>query len=326
MRRTTALASSVAVVAVLSAALTGCAASPDDVDACEPVLAPGNASSLVTVKGDVGSAPRVTIPTPLVSTEAQRTVIDEGEGLVAHVGMTVDFDAAVYDAATGDLINETAFDGTQAVRYRAGLETTDQQEQPTSVAQALVCAQPGQRIVLTTTAADTGLNVGTAADSSLVFVIDVQDVFLGKADGVNQLPQDGLPVVVTAPDGTVGITVPSGVKPPTDYRTANIKLGSGAKLAEGDLAVIQLASWSWPTGEGADVTEKSSTWNIGRTPNTLELAREGEMALPEELLDALIGLPVGSQLLAVVPPAEGTDEATVFVIDVVGIQSAPVAK
>ncbi len=326
MRRTPALVSSVAVVAVLSAALTGCAASPDDVTACEPMLAPGNASSLVTATGDVGTAPRVTIPTPLVSTQAQRSVLEHGEGLVARVGMIVDFDAAVYDAATGELLDKTTFDGTQGVRYRAGVETSAQQEQPPSVAQALVCAQPGQRIVLTTTVAETGLNIGADPESSLVFVIDVQDVFLGKADGVNQLPKDGLPVVVTAPDGSVGITVPSGIQAPSEYRTATIKLGAGAKLAKDDLAVLQLASWSWPLGDDAEVTQKSSTWDAGRTPSTLELTDEGDLALPAELLDALVGLPVGSQLLAVVPPADGATEATVFVIDVLGIQTAPAAK
>ncbi|RQP09392.1 MAG: hypothetical protein EAS51_11910 [Microbacteriaceae bacterium] len=329
MRRTTALVSSVAVVAVLSAALTGCAASPDDVTACEVALPSGNASSLVTARGEVGSAPRVTIPAPLVSTSAQRTVLEEGEGLVARVGMTVDFDAAIYDGETGDLLMETEYDGAQGVRLRAGLMTSSAQEEPGALPQALVCAQPGQRFVLTTTAEDSGLNfanTGVPADHTVVLVVDVQDVFLGKADGVNQLPQDGLPVVVTAPDGTVGVTVPSGIEAPTSFREAAIKLGSGPKLAKGDLVVLQLASWSWPTGPNAKLSEKSSTWDIGRTPDTIELTDEGDMALPADLVDALVGLPVGSQLLTVVAPAEGSNDATVFVIDILGIQSAPLAK
>src|SRR5690606_379116 len=120
-----------------------------------------------------------------------------------------------------------------------------------AVFEAMVCAQSGSRIAVTTTYGDSGIAGAGATEETLkhsvVIVLDVHGVYLGKADGLNQLPADGMPVVVTAPDGTVGITVPSGIDVPAkgDDKASTIKLGSGAKLAEGDAAVVQLANWSW---------------------------------------------------------------------------------
>jgi peptidylprolyl isomerase len=330
VRRSSALVSSLAVVAVLTAALAGCAASSDDVSACTPALASGSASELVTATGEVGSVPKVEIPAPLASPTSQRTVIEQGAGLVAITGSVVDFDASIYDGESGAQLLQTKFDGAQAVRFRAGLKTSEQQEHVGSLAKSLVCAQAGQRLVLTTTAVDSGLDlsqVGITDDGhTVVLVIDVQQVFPGKADGVNQLPQDGMPVVVTAPDGTVGITVPSGIHVPTADRTERVKLGSGPKLAKDDLAVLQVAAWTWPSGDDTTVSQKSSTWDVGSAPSTLQLTDEGDQALPAVLLDALVGTPVGSQVLTVIAPTADSTDATIYVIDVLGIQSAPIAK
>lgn len=312
MRRTSALVSSVATVAMLSAVLAGCAASPDDVDACTPLIASGDVSELVTATGEVGSMPTVDVPAPLVVDEAQRSVLTAGSGLVAHDGMTVDYDAVLLDATTGAVLQATSFDGTPHPT-RAGDRG--------AMYAAMVCAQPGSRIAIATTLGDSGVAGANASEKDLerplVIVVDVHGVYLGKANGINQLPLDGMPVVVTAPDGTVGITVPSGIQVPTADHTSTIKLGSGTKLAEGDAVVIQLANWSWSAESG--VSQKSSTWDSN--PQVITLTTEGDQALPEDLVDALVGLPVGSQLLVVNAPADDNPDATVFVIDVLGIRT-----
>ena len=51
-------------------------------------------------------------------------------------------------------------------------------------------------------------------------VIDVTAAYLGKADGFNQLPKDGMPTVVTAVDGTPGITVPAAGSAGRDHASA----------------------------------------------------------------------------------------------------------
>lgn len=316
MRRTSALVSSVASVAMLSAVLVGCSASPEDASACTPLIAPGEASGLVTATGAVGSQPTVDLPAPLVSPSPERTVLEHGEGLVAYEGMTVEYDAVLLDGQSGDTMEATSFDD-RALLSRAGGAG--------ALWDAFVCAQAGDRIAVTTSVEDSGL-AGPAATAeqmkmTLVIVLDVHRVYLGKADGVNQLPQDGMPVVVTAPDGTVGLTTPSGLAIPSEDRSATIKLGSGDTLAEGDEIVVQQAVWNW-SAETSKVSQRSSSWSSSPVARTL--SRGDAQAFPDAVVDALVGAPVGSQLLVVIPD-EDTGDAVVYVIDVLGVRT-PAAK
>jgi peptidylprolyl isomerase len=297
---------------MLAAVLAGCAASPDDASACTPLIAPGDASELVTATGEVGSLPTVDIPAPLVSSSPQRSVLETGSGLVASEGMTVDYDAVLVDGESGAPLQQTSFDGT-AHLARTGGEG--------SMSQAFVCAQAGDRLAVTTTIEDSGLASATATKPDLartiVLVLDITGVYLGKADGVNQLPQDGMPVVVTAPDGTVGITIPSGIEVPSANRTSTIKLGSGAKLSEGDEAVLQVGVWTWPA-DGSGATQKSTTWDTA--PVAVTLTAGDASALPTPVIDALVGTPVGSQVLVVVAPTGDSPDAAVYVVDALGIR------
>jgi peptidylprolyl isomerase len=297
---------------MLSAVLVGCAASPDDVSACTPLIASGETSELVSATGKVGTKPTVDVPAPLAVTSSERTVLTAGSGLVAQKDMTVDYDAVLLDAETGEAVQATSFDGT-AHPTRADARG--------AMYEAMVCAQPGSRIAVTATLGDSGLAGPNATEKDLerplVIVLDIHGVYLGQANGINQLPADGMPVVVTAPDGTVGITIPSGIAIPDTDRTSTIKLGSGPKLAEGDTAFIQLASWTWPA-DGSGAAQQSSTWDSN--PQVITLTAEGEQGLSQALLDDLVGLPVGSQLLSVRAPSGDSTDATVVVIDVLGIR------
>jgi len=331
VRRIPALVSTAALATVLAASLVGCSGPSTDVDSCTPLFTPGDASSLVEATGEVGSAPKVDFPAPLVSKTPERSVLEDGSGIVATTGMTVDFDASIFDATSGEQLLATKYDGSQGVRYRAGASTSADAE-PGSLADALVCAQADQRIAVTSTVLESGLDfssVGLGDDDTVVFVVDVQAVYLAKADGVNQLPQDGMPNVVTAPDGTPGITLPAG-DPPSTTREATIKAGSGAALADGDNAVINLSIWVWPT-DGSDIAQPYTSW--GKTPVTQPVAEDptGQAGVPKGVYEALVGAKVGSQVLVVVAPDDSFSDGAwpsgtkagdtlVYVIDVLGIQ------
>lgn len=314
MRRTTALVSSVATVAMLTAVLAGCSAAPDDADSCMPLIAPGDASTLVTATGAIGSLPTVDIPTPIVVQASERSVIESGEGLVAREGMTVDYDAVLFDASNGQELQKTSFDDGTAHLSRTGGGG--------AIWDAFVCAQAGDRLAVATTVGDSGLAGPGATEAdlerTLIIVIDIRGVYLGKADGVNQLPQDGLPVVVTAPDGTVGLTVPSGLDVPTTDRTSVIKLGSGDKVAEGDEIVVQQAVWTW-TADGSDVAQRSTSWESA--PVLRLLTQDNAQAFPSAVHEAIVGLPVGSQVLVALAPESEDADAVVYVVDVLGIRA-----
>lgn len=331
MRRNPALLSSAAIAIVAAATLTGCSADPTDVDACTPLVPAGDSAALVTATGAVGSLPQVELPS-LSTTAPERAVLEQGEGLVAQQGYTVDFDAAIYDARSGRPALTTNFDGSQGVRYRAGVADAGK-ESAGSLADALVCAQEGQRIALLSKAVDTGLDlssIGIEAEAPVVIVVDVQGVYLGKADGANQLPLDGMPSVVTAPDGTVGITVPAD-EAPASTRISTIKAGSGQTVEEGDTVVLQIASWVWPS-PGEKPSRLQSTWSGSPLNAPVSVDPSGATGVTQGFFDAVHGKKVGSQVLAVVAPEDsyaegawpvgaGAGDTLIYVIDIVGVQN-----
>ncbi len=321
LRKTPALRQLPALVlaAALATTLAACTSSA-------AAFEPGDASSTVTATGAVGgSAPTVEFPTPLVTEDSQRSTLVEGEGDPIAAGDQVDFAYTVLDGASGQSLGAFGFaDDGKYGRTSAGAGTT-------SLSQSLAGTRVGGRYALTTTAAlgfgpGTLGQLGLADDATLVLVIDVLDARPGKSEGVNQLPLDGMPAVVTAVDGTPGITVPD-IDPPTTTRISTIKLGSGPVVEDGANLVVHFSGWVWPTAD-APLSQFQSTWTGQRAVNIT--------ASPEALVpgfaDAVIGANVGDQVLAVIAPEDGYGDTPpaqsaipagatlIFVIDILGIQ------
>jgi hypothetical protein len=307
-------------VALLAASLAGCSAIPG-FGGCQPVYTSGDASSVVTATGKVGTKPKVDFPTPLVSATPEVSVIAAGDGKEVREGSQVDFDIAIYYGRDGQNLSG---DSVASDRLAAGIEAD-------SVSESLVCAQVGDRLAITTTVKDAygegaGTSVGLTDDDTIVVVIDVTGAYLGKADGFNQLPQDGMPVVVTAVDGTPAVAVNLVTKPKTT-RIETVKAGDGAKVDDGDGIVVQLRLWTWPD-EGAEPAEITdfNTWAAHKAYTT---ALDDD-ALPPGVLRALDGARIGSQLLVVIPPGDdayptppdgvGADSTMIWVVDLLGIE------
>jgi hypothetical protein len=294
-------ATAVVAAVLVAGALTACSGVSIDGD-CDPAFGPGDASSIVTASGDVGDSPAVEFPTPLISDDVERSVLVAGSGEPAAPGSTVLFDIVSFVGATG----EAAAESTTA------LAAAD--DRKLALGEALACATPGSRIVLTGPAEQIDAQYAGTTDT-LVAVIDVTSVFLGKANGVNQLPQDGMPTVVTAVDGEPGITSTYLVAP-SEPRTATIKAGGGAVVEEGDLVAFHARSWSWTPG-GTTSVGSIDSWSTGQ-PFVLEPTADS-MAGQQELADAILGAKVGSQVLVVIPGADESAAATVYVFDILGI-------
>ncbi len=307
--------------ALLAASLAGCSALPG-FGGCQPILTGGDASSVVTA---TGSTPKMDFPTPLLAGKTPEvSTIDVGEGdPIAH-GSQVDYDFVV---EYGDTAEDS---GSNTGRVAAGISGN-------SVSEALQCAKVGDRLALVTSAADVGNGFGPGAldgvdpDQTFVIIIDVTGAYLGKADGFNQLPVDGMPTVVTAVDGQPGITVPAE-NPPKTTRHSTIKAGDGHKIAADDKAVLHFSLWTWPSSVGADIGTVGSTWEADRA-QTLTVSNYADGGgMPQGLVDALIGQRVGSQVLVVIPPGDDgfpadqlpsgitADSTAIFVVDILGIQ------
>ena len=271
----------------------------------------------VSVTGDLGEQPVVSFPSPLSAESIQSRVVIAGEGPVFTGRNFVEFEFAGYNGGSGQLIQQTSFDGTQAQSGAFGPG-----EVP-NFCEALAGAKEGSRIVaiIPPDQAHSGEGVpelGVGAADAFIFVFDLKRVFLEKATGANVAPEAGLPTVVTTPDGVPGITIPNTAAP-TELKVAQLIRGSGDLVEEGQLVTLHYSGFLWDSSEKFD-----SSWDSGQA--TQFEMQEG--ALIEGFLSAVIGQPVGSQVIAVIPPALGYGDAgagsippgatLVFVIDILG--------
>jgi peptidylprolyl isomerase len=310
------LTASIGVAALLTASLAGCTALPG-FGGCDPVFDSGDSSRIVTASGS-----KADFPTPLVVTSPEVSTLSAGDGALVGKGDQVAFTTVTYFGADGQKLSG---DSAAEQRFEAGV--TDN-----AISEALVCAHVGDRVALVSTTADAygegaGASGNLADDDTLVTIIDIDAAYLGKADGFNQLPQDGMPTVVTAVDGTPGISL-LAVDAPAQTRISLIKGGDGRTVKKDDTVVLHYSLWTWPATKGDEPVPVSNTWSKHMAQDfTLTAAENG---LPQGILDALIGEKVGSQVLLVLPPGDdsftdetapsGADATYIFVFDILGIR------
>lgn len=317
------LLSSIAISGVLLS-LVACSSTPASTDAsggdCTAAAA-GSSSEKITAKGDFETAPEVEFPEPLTATSTERSVLIEGDGADAAPGSTLTVQYSAYNATSGKEIEVTSYDEAGEVKF-----TLTEGELLPGLLKGLGCASVGDRIATVIPPDDAFGEQGQsdleiAGTDSIIFVLDVIDVaapvaVLERADGEDQPVQEGLPTVELADDGEPTVTIPESAAP-TDLQIAVLKQGDGVTVADGASVTVHYAGVLWASGEEFD-----SSWTRG------EPATFSTDGVVEGFSAALVGQTVGSQVLAVIPPAQGYGEnppassgieatdTLVFVIDI----------
>lgn len=299
---------------VLTATLTSCA--PAQSLACGPFTG-GEQIDSISVSETLGEKPVVTFPSPLSAEAIQARVVVEGDGPVFTGRNLVEFEFAGYNGGSGQLIQQSSFDGTETPSGFFG------PGQVPNFCEALAGAKEGSRVVaiLPPDQAHNGEGVpalGVGPADSFVFVIDLTKVFLEKATGSRVAPEAGFPSVVTTPDGIPGVTIPNSPAP-TELKVAQLIRGEGELVEKGQLVTLHYSGFVWDSSEKFD-----SSWDSGQ-PAQFQM-QDG--ALIEGFLSAVVGQPIGSQVIAIIPPALGYGDAgagtippgatLVFVIDILG--------
>ncbi|MEO7123829.1 MAG: FKBP-type peptidyl-prolyl cis-trans isomerase [Lacisediminihabitans sp.] len=284
---------SAVAVAGLLISLVGCSGS----SVAAGCTAPGTASAQVKVTGKLGAEPKVTVPKKLKTKATERTVVIEGKGRTAQANSSADIDYAVYNATTGKKIDATTY-GAKGTAL-----TLDKGNLMPGLYKAIHCSAPGSRVVAVVPPVDAfktsgNSSLGIAATDSIVFVIDVLKTsapvkVLKKADGVAQEPKAGFPTVKLAANGEPTVTIPKA-DPPTTLQIETLKKGSGTVVKDGSTVTVNYTGVLWATGKTFD-----SSWTRG-TPATFPTS--GVVA---GFGKAMVGQTVGSQVVAVIPPAEG---------------------
>lgn len=301
--------------ALLVTTLTSCA--PTNNFACEEFKS-GDQVASVNVSDNFGDTPVVSFPSPLTAESVQSRVIVEGSGPVFTGRNLVEFEFAGYNGGSGQLIQQSAFDGSEAPTGFFG------PNQVPNFCVALAGATEGSRVVAIIPPAEAhdGQGVpalGVGPTDSFVFVFDIRKVFLEKAVGQSITPEAGFPAVVTTPEGVPGITIPKSA-PPTELKIAQLIKGSGEEVSKGQLVTLHYSGFLWDNSEKFD-----SSWDSGQAAQ-FEL-QDG--ALIDGFLEAVVGQTVGSQVIAIIPPEFGYGDAgagsippgatLVFVIDILGV-------
>lgn len=291
--------SALVIAAGLAASLSACATGTEASSSCDTLYPSGDSSSLVSATGAQGVLPTVDFPTPLVTDGTQSTTTVTGTGAVIADNWVADYTMSVFDAKTGaTLISPEGI-------YRAPVSA-----EGNPFSEAVKCQTVGSRLAITGTYGDFfgGAPDGSTVDDTAVIILDITDGFYGKADGVDQPAEPGLPSVVTAPNGNPGITVPHAKAPKTLVSDV-LKQGDGATVAEGDTVTLNYLGVVW---DDANPTVFAQTWdNIPTTVEAKEFdATDGSGLLPG-LTDAVIGAKVGSQVIVVVPSEQSFQDPTV---------------
>lgn len=316
-------------VAGLVLSLVACSSSTES-SGCSATKA-GESSAKVKVTGKFGETPTVEFPAPLTVKTTERAELIEGKGAVAVAGSALTVNFTAYNGTSGKKIYSTSYKADGPVPL-----TLDQSALP-GLVKALSCSSVGSRVSAVIPPVDAFGAAGSkdfnlSATDNLVLVLDVVTIkaavkaspaptstakVLPKADGAAQPAPAGYPTVVLDDKGAPTITMPA-TPAPTVLQIADLKLGTGATVADGDTVTVHYTGAIYSTGVVFD-----SSWTRGQPasfPTNGVISGFGK---------ALTGHKVGSQVIAVIPPGDGYGaqgsppkisgtDTLVFVVDILG--------
>jgi peptidylprolyl isomerase len=270
----------------------------------------------VKVSGDFGVQPEVTFPTPLSGTGVETAVIIEGDGGAIVGNQRVALHFTGYNAATGEQFQGSEF-GTDGYIIQ-DLIMGDRPD----FCHALTGVQVGSRVAVLFDAENAHQSAGVESlgigpEDGILFIFDVVEAYLPHAVGQTIAPVAGMPTVILAPTGQPGIQIPA-TDAPSEFSRATLIEGAGEIVNIGDTVVVHYSGWTWQ-GEQFD-----TSWDTF-APASFQVSSD---SLIEGFVQALDGVTVGSQIVAVIPPDLGYGDAAqgsipagstlIFVIDVLG--------
>jgi peptidylprolyl isomerase len=291
---------------------------------------PADPNKSVTATGAFGASPTVTIPKAQAGSSLYTKTLIKGAGKPLTTAESLVGSFALYDwkGTTHSLVGST---------YTTGNPTLFSGPLLPGLKAALIGQNTGSRVLAVIPPKDGfgpagNSQIGVGATDTLVFVIDMLST-IGNTDGAtgSHVSAGGgqLPTVTAAPGKSPTVKVPSS-KPPTKLMVTPLLQGTGRKVVKGDFVIVQYTGVIWKSGQTFD-----SSWSRG-APYAFT---DGDSQLIKGWNDGVIGQPVGSRVMLVIPPAEGYGpsgnpagavkisgtDTLVFVIDILG-SYAPAPK
>ncbi len=233
-----------------------------------------------TVAGAFGARPTVVFPAgrPAAELRIHQLAAGRGATLVQDDVAIVQYTAHVWDGGANRLVDSSFNRGAPAAFPVGRL--------PPGLDRALRGRKVGSRVVA-------AIPPGDGLRDELVYVVDI----LGVHGRDATVEADGGSLAGVRVTGTARprLTVPRTAAP-AGFAATVLSRGSGPATRTGRLLVAQYVGAIWDGGRVFD-----STWRTGR-PKSFTI---GDGSVIRGWDRALLGVPVGSRVLMIVPPADG---------------------
>ncbi|WP_028051216.1 FKBP-type peptidyl-prolyl cis-trans isomerase [Cellulomonas sp. URHD0024] len=301
-----------ALALALGLTLAACSGSSDDDPSASPTPSATSAEDTadqaavdgITVEGDAGAAPTVTLPsTPFNVSSVIVKVVEPGTGDTIEDGQQLAIKSVIISGADGSVATSTYTGEPDKVLLTSDLGDLHKKLVGQKVGARFVVTQPPQ----------------SATDPTYVRVAEIvsAETLPTRATGTAVKPPAGLPTVALDAEGVPTITAATGAAPTTLVAQPLITGTGDPVTAEQTLTVnYDLALW--------DGTKVTSTWEDGK-PAQFPLS-----SVIPGWQEGLVGKPVGSQVLLVVPPAKGygakasdtipANSTLVYVVDILAAE------
>ena len=292
----------------------------------------GNANATVKVTGQFDKAPKVSIPNEAPSSKLVYSTPIKGSGATLVSDNSILAYVTLYKWS-GTKHSQVVGSGTQMIPANMGLS---------GLATALKGARIGSRIVAVLppkygwgSAGESELSI-TGSDTT-VWVLDLLQQYSPTQSATGKQVSSGggsLPTVSAQTGKAPVISIPKKTSPPSKLSVTTLIKGTGPKLVKGDTVVAQYVGSIWRNGKVF-----SSTWPSSSEPTGVPFSFQLGGQVLAGWNDGLVGVPVGSRVMLVIPPALGygpsggqssagieKNDTLVFVIDVLGVEPASSAS
>jgi peptidylprolyl isomerase len=301
----------VVALAAVGLLLAGCGSD----EAADP-----GAKGVVKVEaGDAKTGPKVSVSNaPYKVTRTETKVLKEGTGTALTAEDIAKVNLVAVNGTNGKQLTSTWGKAPAALFL-------GQEDLLAGLRKGLLGAKPSSQVQISIPPADgfgqrgsSGMGVG--ADDTIVFVVDVLSgtKMLTEATGTAVPPKKGLPTVVFTKGKPATITSPK-TAPPTTTVVQQLVTGTGEKVQAGQTVRVTYTGALWKDNSVFDSS-------ASHDPGTFDF-QVGAGSVIKAWDKGIVGQPVGSRVLLVVPPADGYGAAgsppkisgtdtLVFVVDI----------
>lgn len=317
MRRLTASFVSAALVSAplaITAALAGCSSS-----------GPAQSNESVTVTGKEGKAPTVHIPARQAGSALVTKTLVQGHGqkLTATDSYLANFDVYLWRGKTNKLLFSSFSKAPEVLPVTMGL---------TGLQKALTGKRVGSRVLVVVPpkygyGSQGNSQIGIKPTDTLVWVVDLLHAFGPNASASGQHLSNGggsLPAVAAGTGSAPQVSIPKSA-PPGKLVVKTLIKGSGTPVKAKQSIVVRYTGLIWRTGKVFN-----TNWPTASQPTIPPSAFTLGQLIPA-WNTGLVGVPVGSRVMLVVPPSEGYGkngysqagikgtDTLVFVLDILAI-------